>query len=418
MSMSVPDVTPGAQRSEFREHWRLLLATVVGIGTSLTTLVSYTSGVLLPSLSKDFGWSDPQILAAIAIVLFGASALGPVIGMVADRYGPRRVILSSLAASGLAWMLLALGTGSLAVYYGCFVALTIAGCGTLPVTWTRGLIQAFQRGRGMALGLAMVGTGIFGTAMKFLVFAAITHAGWRSAYVAIGLFVLIVVLPIAFFGYREPVGRGADGAGEAAEAQAGLTVSEAMRTSRFWLLCASFLLLSLALAGLAPNLERFITHWGFDMATAVNIASMFGVGIIVGRLMTGWLLDRIWAPLVVLMILLPGALVYVLLAFGPWPEPVLFGAIALFGAATGAEYDALAYLVSRYFGLRAYSAIYGCIYIGFAIGAGLGPSLFAGAAAAIGYPALMIANAGLLCVGAGLLLCLGRYPNLSTEGQP
>ncbi len=394
---------------EFRDGWKIVLAAVVGIGTGLTTLVFYTTGVFLPSLAASFGWSDAQVMLSLTIVLILASGLGPIVGMLADRFGTRRVILFSVAGLGIGWMLLALGHGSLTLFYLQIALVTLLGAGTLPVTWTRGVIRSFRSRRGVALGLCLVGTGLFGTGAKWLSYRLIESFGWRGGYVGLGLVLLLITLPIAFFFFHErPSGVDRDVPDPAHEH--GLRLGEAVASRQFWILVATFLLLSLSISGIAPNLERFVSGMGFGMTQAVALASFYGIGIIAGRLLTGICLDRFWAPLVIALMLVPTVAAYAVLATGPVSATTAGIAILMFGSAAGVEYDALSYLVSRYFGPRAYGSIYGCVYIGFAIGAGVGPYLFSRIAAVGGYLPLMAGSAIVAAAGAALPLLLGPYP--------
>lgn len=395
--------------TEFREGWKIVVAAIVGIGTGLTTLIFYTTGVFLPQLTSAFGWTDAQVMLSVTIVLILASALGPVVGLLADRVGARRVILFSVAALGFGWMLMALGHGSLPVFYLQIALVTILGAGTLPITWTRGVIRSFRERRGMALGLCLVGTGLFGTGAKWLSFRLIEAFGWRGGYVGLGLVLLLVTWPIAYlFFHEKPSGIESDVPDP--DHEQGLTLRQAVATRQFWIMVATFLLLSLSISGIAPNLERFVTAMGFGMTEAVALASFYGIGIIAGRLLTGVCLDRFWAPAVITLMLVPTVGAYALLATGPVSATTAAVAILMFGSAAGVEYDALAYLISRYFGPRAYGSIYGCVYIGFAIGAGFGPYLFSRIAAAGGYAPLMAGTAIVAAAGAVLPLLLGPYP--------
>ncbi|MDR5806588.1 MFS transporter [Caballeronia sp. LZ001] len=399
---------------EFKTGWGIILAATIGIGTSLTTMASYSAGVFLPSLTKTFGWADSQVMITFMILFFGSSLLGPTIGTLADRIGPRKIVLCSVVGLAIGWMLLAFTTSSIISFYAIFAIITLLGAGTLPVTWTKSVVVHFKEKRGIALGICLVGTGIFGALIKQYAFHTLNLFGWRMAYVSLGAFLLVITLPIAFFFFREPAVDDmahATTASDASTALPGLTMKQALRTPAFWILSASFFLLSLSLAGIAPNLERFWTKSGFSMSDAVSIASWYGIGIVLGRLITGWFLDRIWAPLVVFTMLLPCAAAFLLLAHGVnsfWVASLL---VLIVGTSSGVEYDALAYLVSRYFGMRAYSAIYGGVFIGFAVGAGLGPFSFSKLLSMLdGYDAVLIINAAIVVVGAGVLLFLGAYP--------
>lgn len=410
-----------AGSQEFKTGWGVVLAATIGIGTSLTTMASYSAGVFLPSLTKTFGWADSQVMLTFMIMFFGSSLIGPYIGTLADRFGPRRIVLASVFGLAIGWMLLATTNGSLVQFYLTYAVITLLGAGTLPVTWTKSVVVHFQRHRGIALGICLVGTGIFGALIKQYAFHVMAAFGWRAAYIGLGAFLLVITLPIAVVFFREPK---ADGGMRAEDAPAqrpdatGLTFAQALKTPAFWLLAVSFLLLSLALAGIAPNLERYWTRSGFSMSDAVSIASWYGIGIVVGRLLTGWFLDRMWAPVVIFAMLLPCAASFLLLAHGVssfWVASLL---VLIIGTSSGVEYDALAYLVSRYFGMRAYSAIYGGVFIGFAVGAGLGPFSFSKLLVLFnGYQAVLIANAAIVVAGAGVLLFLRGYPQFGSAAD-
>lgn len=407
--------------NEFKTGWGIIVAATIGIGTSMTTMASYSAGVFLPSLTKTFGWSDSQVMLTFMILFFGSSLMGPYIGTLADKIGPRRIVLVSVIGLAIGWMLLAFTNGSIVRFYLTYAVITALGAGTLPVTWTKSVVVHFKRHRGMALGICLVGTGIFGALIKLYTFHMMTLVGWRLAYVCLGAFLLVITLPVAIALFREPK---VDPAAEAGITDAnaalipGMPFVQALKTPAFWLLTGSFFLLSIALAGIAPNLERFWTKSGFSMSDAVSIASWYGIGIVIGRLLTGWFLDRMWAPVVIFCMLLPCALSFLLLAHGVssfWAASLL---VLIVGTSSGVEYDALAYLVSRYFGMRAYSAIYGGVFIGFAVGAGLGPFSFSKLLATLnGYEAVLIINAVVVIAGAGVLLLLGRYPRFEGESN-
>ncbi|WP_068085112.1 MFS transporter [Novosphingobium rosa] len=403
---------------EIRRGWRILLAATVGIGTGLTTFVYYTLGVFLAPLAKAFAWRDADIMLAVTIVLIGASALGPPIGLLVDRIGARRVALWSVAGAGFGWMGLSLITPSLPVYYAAFALLTLLGAGTLPLTWTRMVVAHFDKARGLALGICMVGTGLFGSGIKLLAFQVLDSMGWRLGFVAIGACLLAITWPIAWFFLPRDT-PALPSAAAAPDAKPRL--SQMLANRHVWIMAGAFLVLSLAISGVIPNLERFLTQSGFDRRSAVEIAAFYGLGIIAGRLVTGAMLDRFWAPAVVAVMLLPTAAALVALAYVHLSAPLASLLVFVLGTAAGVEYDALAFLISRYFGRLVYGATYGLIYIGFAIGAGLGPWLFTRLSQQAGaYPTLFVGSAALIGVACVLLLTLGAYParDALTQSDP
>lgn len=287
---------------EFRAGWPVVLASMLGIGLGLSPLPFYTTGVFAPYLMKAFGWSLGQIMAGItmttAVVLFA----GPLAGFLALRYGARRIALGSLVLFALSFMAFGLSNGSLTLYYATWAAVALLGAGTLPITWTVAVNQRFEVRKGLALGISLMGTGLFGFFSKPLLAWMIHAVGWRGAYVGLGLLPLLISLPVAFFFFREkPIAAPSPSA--AKPAPEGLTFAQTTRQWRFWLIALILVPVSFALAGPIPNMENILKITGFSPSAIVGLTSLIGLSALSGRLVGGWLLDRIWAPAVALIIL-------------------------------------------------------------------------------------------------------------------
>lgn len=407
------DGVQGAEEvGEFGRGWPIVLASLLGIGCGLAALPFYTMGVFAPHLAKEFGWSVGQIMAALTITTLSVTFAGPAAGLLCEHYGVRRVVLGSLAGFGLSYLSLATLGPSLPRFYLTFGVLAFIGAGTLPITWTRTVNRWFDRRRGLALGFAMMGTGLFGILCKPLLAWVIGAAGWRAGFAVLGALPLVLALPAAFFLFREPAGGpGGAGPGEGAQLATGLSRSEAFRHWRFWLIALALLPISFALGGPVPNLEGILTDRGLPPETILHLTPLVGLSSIMGRLIGGWLLDRFWAPAVAFVLLSLPSISCLLLA-GATLEPTTGAlAIMLLGFALGIEYDVVAYLTARYFGLKAYSAIYSVFYVFFATGAGFAPMIFGlirDRTDDFG-PALHLA-ALILPLSAAVFLALGRYP--------
>jgi MFS family permease len=400
--------TPGA-RGEFNRGWKLLLSATLGVGLGLSPLPFYTSGVFVAPLSHAFGWSTAQVLSALIGTTLGAAAAAPFAGWAADRYGVRRIALTSCVLYGLSWFLLMLNNGSLLLFDTSWAVVGIAGTGTLPLTWTRPVSNRFVINRGLALGIALFATGLFGALVKIYAGFLIFHFGWRIAYAGIGLLPLCISLPvaIAFFQDADAIGPQTPQA-----VPAGLSLSSALADRRFWTLGATLICSAFALGGPIPNMERLLGTRGFAPETSVLLASFIGYGVVVGRIGGGWLLDRVWAPLVGFVLLASPAVGLMALAsthklgFAP-----VASSIFLVGMSVGSEYDLIAFITARYFGMRSYSAIYGVLYGFFTLGSGFAPSIFGHSFDVSGtYAPVLQAAAALTLAGAVLLLTLGRYP--------
>jgi MFS family permease len=297
---------------------------------------------------------------------------GPAVGWLATRWPVRQVAIGSLVLFSLAFMSLALSNGSLVQYYLTFAAIAVLGAGTLPITWTKAVNHQFDRAKGLALGISLMGTGIFGFFSKGLTAWLIVRFGWRGGFAGIGLLPLVIALPVALvlFHDAEPV------AGTPAPADGGMTVGEVLRDRRFWTMALGFLIVAFALAGPAPNLEKILSLAGIAPATVIGLTSLIGLSALAGRLIGGWLVDRLWAPGVAFVILSAPALSCWLLASAALTPAMAAFAISLIGFALGVEYDLLAFFIARYFGMRSYTAIYGILYVFFSLGAGFGPLAF------------------------------------------
>lgn len=465
---------------EFKKGWPVVGAAALGIGLGISPIPFYTIDVMVAPLGKEFGWTPADVFIAIAVYTVCSLFTAPVIGMLADRFGARRVTLISLVTFSLSMMALSLNTGSTALYIGLWVLVAIAGAGTLPVVITRPINTWFDRRRGLALGVALITTGVFGALAKAFAQSLVDLYGWRTAYVGLGLLPLTIAMPIALLCLRDTddtpyaeagiararslltlislIGGGclvyfafqffwplfvADGwklqfgmafafmimviglllaaqfvpvrmepppatLGKATSTLSGLTISEALKTWRFWLLAICFVPISYAIGAMIPSIVPLLGEKGFGTAEAVSLATLTGLAVFLGRLIGGYLIDRFWAPGIAFVFLASPAAALLLLT-GDVSQGSATLAILMIGFGAGVEYDFLAYLVSKYFGMRSYSAVYGALYAFFAAGAGFGPKLINDTAQAYGWDFALQTAAAALFISTLPLLALGRY---------
>lgn len=372
--------------AEFRYGWPVVVSSALGIALGMSPLPFYTIGVFAGEFVQEFGWRIDQVMSGLAVFTIVAMLSSPLIGYLTDRLGVRRVVLFSIVSFSLAMMAFALNNGSITRYLVIWGLLAFAGAGTLPITFTRAVSNWFHEKRGFALGISLIGTGVSGALSKMYAGWLIGEFGWRIAYVGVGALPLLIAFPVAWYAFRDTddpkAARRAEGLArlkrEAGRPTGmyGLTLGQAFADWRFWLMAAIFVPLSFAIGGPIPNLETLLGAKGFNAAQAVVLASFIGYSVFFGRLLGGYLLDHIWAPLLAcIMLMMPAASMYLL----QYSEPSFMQttiAIVLLGVAAGVEYDLIAYLVSRYFGIRSYGAIYGVLYAFFALGAGFGPAVY------------------------------------------
>jgi len=413
MNGQVLQVTPGGDSRESPRGWLVVFAAMVGVAVGLSPVPFYTIGMFAPELSREFGWSFAALMGSIGVQSAVVMVSSPLAGFAIDRFGARPVAMISLFLFGLCFMSLALSNGSLTLYYGQWVVMSVLGTGTLSATWTRVVNGWFDRNRGLALGLASTGTGLTGFLIKPFTAWLIMDYGWRIAFVAVGLLPILIGIPMVMALFRE--NRAGARASNAPDApiveEQGLTLREALRSTRFWILAAAFFLIAFALTAPTPNMENILKSFRFGMAEIGQITASFGLAVIAGRILGGWMLDRIWAPACAFVILM-------IPAFGCWllTGELLSGqaavvAVLCIGFGAGFEFDLLAYLISRYFGQRNYGVIYGTFYTVIAFGGGLGPVVYGYAFDSLGnYNAALTGGVVSVMLGGALLLLLGPYP--------
>ncbi|WP_165772291.1 MFS transporter [Niveispirillum lacus] len=399
-----------SKTEEFRRGWSLILAAATGVGLGITGLTFYTLGIFIGPLTQEFGWSRTSLASATILTTLTTLFLGPVVGRLADRFGGRTVGLVSLVG-------LAAGLGGLSLigadlwsFYLAFGVAMVLGAGTLPIVWTRAVNAGFDNARGLALGLTLTGTGVVAILAPPYTQWLIADHGWRIAYLGQAALVLVIGLPLVWLLFHE-VG-GVKQATAIPVVRSGMSAAVARRSRQFWMLGVGFLFASFAVSALIVHLVSILSGGGMERASAVWAASLLGFAIIAGRLGVGVLVDRFYAPAVAFGILAIAAGACFLLMLAGGSLPLALAAVVLIGLAAGAEVDLVAYLASRYFGLRAYGEIYGWQLGFFALGAGLGPMGVGRLYDATGsYTVGLIACAIGFAVGAVLIGLLGRYPD-------
>ena len=406
--------------AELAQRWPLIMATCIGIVSSSFVLPYYSIGALLTPVTEEFGWSRAQFQAAILFSSGLGALTSPLIGWLNDKYGPRRVALPSMIGLSLGLFTASQIQGQLWMLFLAYGMMALLGAGTIPVTWTRAIATSFFKRRGLALGLALTGTGICASIAPHYTVWLTDHYGWRGAYVGLALVPLVLAWPMLYFLFK-PLDTHSDAELEEPDTKAalenGLTLGEAVRGYRFWILLLSILFAYQGFSGIGPNLLPSLTDDGFSRDQAASVQSVFGISIIVGRVVVGYLVDRFWAPGVAAFCLaIPAAGAAMLHGSQTFETAAL--AAFLIGFAAGAELDLMAFLAARYFGLAHYAKIYSILYATLAVCSGTAPMIFASVYDATGSYDLGYSVASVLfLVSVVLILMLGRYPKEFAAGH-
>ena len=424
-----------APRGEFRRGWRIVLLALAGAATTVSVTLLYGFGTLVLPLQAAFGWSRADLQIAISCMSGGVVVASQLAGWLNQRYGMRRVTLLSLAALPLAFFALTAVRGSIGWLYLGFFIVPIVGVGVTFVSWTQLVSAWFDRQRGLALALVLCGSGFAAALLPPMLSWAIGRWDWRAGFVLLGLLPLLLTLPLALRFLRSspqaallspattPSSRAQrlESAGKpsvSSPADGSDDLRTTLRSSKFWTLNIALTLVVSAVVGMVTNTVPLLRDLGLSATQASAIFGSFGVALIGGRLLAGWLIDRLWAPGVAAVALALPSVGCLLLwqASATSSAALLTLAVALVGVGAGAEFDLSAYLVARYFGLKHYGRLFG-IHLGLiTAGSMLAPLMFAAMYRATGGYAPMLAYCAASCVvGPLLLLTLGRQPGVGRE---
>lgn len=403
--------------------WYIVSAAIVGLALGYSVVAVMSFGTFIHPLQEEFGWSRGQISLGLSIIGFTAIFVFPLTGMLVDRVGARRVLIpSSFLFAGVMASMYFL-TPSLWHFYGMCVLIPILGSGTAPLTYSRLIVAWFDRKRGLALGVGLAGVG-FGTALVPLFSTwVMDQYSWREAYVGIGILILVLVIPAVKILMRDsphemgllPDGDQPDESDAHLKAKTiavGFTAKEALKHKSFWLMIGSFGITGLTTSTVLIHLIPLMMDRGMTRIEAAGTFAYLGIALLIGRLLAGYLMDKFFAPRVIIIFL-----------FGPVVGLALFAAgadgtvaaicAALVGMAIGAEFDVMAFFTSRYFGPRNFGQIYGYNYSAFKVGSATGPLIMGIAYDSVGrYDEILWVMSGVMLLACVLVAMMPRYPKL------
>lgn len=394
--------------------WWVVAGSLLGLTVGNGPVMQFTFGVFVKPLSEALQTDRGTISGALLAGLVATGIATPLIGRLIDQHGTRRVALPAIVLFALGMAAIGLFANSPAALILMYALCGIVAAGQTPLPYSKAIAAVFDERRGLALGIATAGVGLGTMLMPMLAQKLMASFGWRGAYMGLGLVTLLVALP-AMAGLvtrRREEGASPHGAvsGSAPNAAApGMSAAEARVSGRFWCLAVAFFTVALAASGVVAHIVPLMTDRGVPAASAAAAISAAGLALIVGRLAAGWLLDRLHAPHVA-MVFFSLPLLGIALLLGTADARFGVPAAILVGLGLGAEVDLIAFLQSRYLGLKAFGEIYGYLFAIFMLGSGLGPFLMGQSFKLLhSYdPALMVMAGGLVlaCV---LMARLGAY---------
>jgi len=332
---------------------------------------AYSFAAFFTAYQAEFGASRGHIALVFSVAAFLWFLAGAPGGVLADRFGARRVALAGVAclAAALALAAVSRSVGVLYVTYSVGIGL---GVGLVYVPSVGAVQPWFGANRAFASGIAVAGIGAGNIAGPLLAAWWIGLYGWRGAYVALAIFVLVLGGIAASLLRNRSIPKAENTA----------SVRDALRTAPFWLLYVALTLSCIGLFVPMVHLGAYAQDLGYSEAQGVTLVSLIGLGSLLGRFTIGPFADRVGRGYsLAAMFAGLGVMLLVWWAASTWW--LLAGFAIVFGACYGAYVALLPTIVMDLYGPRAVSGITGFLYTGAGLGTLLGPWL-----AGVAYDAL------------------------------
>ncbi len=399
--------------AEWAQNWKTPAVSAIAIGVSMTPL--YSLGALMPAIHASTGWSRSQISSGTLLLSAAALLLSPVVGTAVDRFGSRRVGLPGFFVFSLAVAGLSLAHGRIVSWWLCWAVLGVCAVFVTMTVWFSAVVKHFTLARGLALGLTLSGTGLGSATLPYITTVLQERVGWQRTYEYLALGGFLLVAPLLFFFFRDRAGADPRRPGVSATTRASGS-ARASFFSRQYIQLVLVCVFSVPVgAALAVHFVPLLRSFGYAPRAAAATAGAAGIAAIVGRLVAGFLIDRLSGPLVGALSCGTALLVAPALLLSHSPAAGLVGAILL-GLSVGSEMGVFSYLVSRYFDIRQYGLYFGTLNGLITFATGLGP-LFGGLMFDKfgNYKGLLLVSIPLFAVSTVLLATLGK-PLVLTDG--
>lgn len=369
-----PLAQPSTAKAEWRRDWHLPI--ISGLVLMVAVIHLYSVGILIPYLVAEFGWSQKEITSGLMIVAVLGVVLAPASGMLADRIGPKPVGLFGIASYCLAVGLLSTIGSSLWMWWLIWFFIGIAYLALKPTIWVLLLSQRFSASRGLALGIALLGSSLGTAIVPKIAMELVLALGWRGAMLAMALGSALVVVPlVAFFiphvKAARPQAANSTRAGPADPIRL-VEIMDEVRSTVFLKLAIISFACSFAASALVVHIVPILHETGLPLRTAASVAALAGLGAMTGRFSYAFLLDRFDARILGAISFSIPIVACAMLGSGVSGGALML-ATFLVGVASGSEQNCVSFLSSQYFRMKNFGAIFGALAGLMSMGLGLGP---------------------------------------------
>jgi MFS family permease len=291
-----------AASNGMRNRWWIVVASILSLIVGQGSINVFAAGVFLKPVAQELGFGRGAISTAIGLSSAVTAVTLPFFGRLVDRYGVRPMLLSSITLFALATAAIALLTASTAMLFLLFAISGIMAVGQSPTAYSKVITEWFDRQRGLALGFALAGVGLGTVIIPQLSNVLVGNFGWRMGYVGLGVAIFILAfLPVALL-VRERDQRSTDR--HAGAVKQGASFVDAIRTWRYWAMALTFFFAATTINGSLIHVVPLLTDRGIAPGVAAAALSAAGLALIGGRIVAGYLLDKIFAPYIAVFFLL------------------------------------------------------------------------------------------------------------------
>ncbi len=359
--------------------WWIVLTSLPGLFFGAPVTV-FSFGIFFRALGQEFHAGRAAVSLAFTIHNIVGALWLPAWGRLIDRFGARHVILPMSALYGLLLLSARWLGHSIWHFYLFYAVLGVAVVSQGPVAYGVVISHWFNRRRGLALGMMGLSIGIGAFTVPLLAQRLIPLMGWRAAYAVFGAGVLLLSIPaVAVLLRDDPAECGLQQDGEEAPASGGATVpalegmswNEIWHSPTFWIMIVVFSVTGASVHAGILHMPALLTDRGLTAGRAALASSVIGISLMMGRVSCGYLLDYFFAPYIAVFFFGASAAGLAILWTGQSGVMALAAAF-LVGLGMGSEVELMAYLMSRYFGLRAFASAYGHVFAAFMISGALG----------------------------------------------
>ena len=380
---------------------------MIGMGSGLSVVGVITS-TIVPSLLAETQWarSDFAMVGSLSLLM---SLAFPFVGRLTDLIGVRWTALIGQVTLPLVYLAYSRMNGQLGVYMAIFTVQAVLCITTTSTVYTRLPVQYIKRARGMALAIVASGPALSGVVIAPVLNGYVEAHGWRAAYTAVAIGTALAGLACFLLIPRDSRERNAHSV-RPARRSARRDYPLILRQPAFWILAAAMLLCNLPQTLLQVQLKMLLMDNGIGGPNTSVMLSTSALGMLGGRFVTGFALDRL-APYVVSFVSLALPALGLFVFASPWDAPaVLTAAVFFLGFAFGAEGDIVAFLVARQFGVEIYSSVLGMLTAVMSLSTASGALLLGLTMARTGGFNLYLMICGVaVLIGAALLLTLRRF---------